>query len=156
MDIFIANASPSVQHFHFRIPEVKGWRKVEIGMGEQIKLKELTQPQIDAVIHQGGKYNMVRQDEADRQGRRFCGLVYAVDRAVTGKAIEKVFKYNMSAKIEEGRQFRKDAAIAESIRSTQGKADGAFPNLRLIEHSIQGEKGEIAEGYRTDLSGVGR
>jgi hypothetical protein len=151
MKIYIGNASSQHFDFHYRIPEHKGFLHQFIAMGQQIVIDDLTQLQVDAIVHQGGRYGMISTDEVDRRAVKFHGLCYSVGKEVASSKIEKLFVANTGVLINIGKEIRKNAALVENnqLLRTNQKLD--MPHIRRTEISVQEESGEMAEGWRAQF-----
>jgi hypothetical protein len=152
MKLYIGNATSQNFDFYYRLPEKKSALHQFIPMGEQILISgDLSQPEIDAIVHQGGVYGMLSVDEVDRRAIKFHGLCYAVGKEITSSKIEKLFYANTGVLIDLGKEMRKNAAIVENNRLLKTNQEMGLPNIRRTEMSIQEETGEMSEGFRAEF-----
>ena len=151
MDLYIANGTSQKWNFHYRVLERKSFMTQEIPIGEQIVIPNLSPPDVDYLIQQGAKYGMVDVAEMDRVGKAFKGLCYSIGKPVKSDKIERLFRHNTNVLVEQGREFRKNAAIVENNRLLRTNQEMDLPNIRRTEMTIQEETGEMAEGYKAEF-----
>lgn len=149
MKLYVGNATSQHFDFHYRLPEKTKVFNRFIPMGEQVLITgDLSKPEVDAIVNQGAAYGMISVDEVDRRSSVYRGLCYAVDKPIASSKIEKLFHANTGVLIDLGKELRKNAAIVQSTQMLRQAKEYELPNLREIEMSVQGEKGEMAEGFR--------
>lgn len=128
--LFVANCTKQQQLFYYRIiddprPSPAPF-SVTIRPGGQVVLphKELTSPQIDAIVEQHAPYGLIDAREVDRT-RPFIGMCYSLDQPVPLEAIQKGIVHNDEVLEIRGLETRKAAAIAVSnaVESQSNKED---------------------------------
>lgn len=168
MKMYVGNATAQDHVFIYRIPEESQQRQIPIRRMSQIVLpdKNLSQMAVDSIIEQHGRYGFVSSDEAKRS-RIYTGLIYSVDKPVTGVMLEFMFSMNRGVLDERGKVIRQETAIAANAKITEQleaqKAEGLDAAVVDVDMTIQEEEQRgggfvsqaegakvVSEGYRVD------
>jgi hypothetical protein len=149
MKLFVGNATSKNFEFHYRLPERTSILHQEILMGQQVQItgRDMTMPEIEAVIKQGSVYGLIAVEEVDRRMTQYRGLCYSVDKPIASTKIEKLFHANTEVLVMLGKELRKNAALVENNRLLRANQDMDLPPLRRTQMSIQEEDGQMAEGF---------
>jgi len=151
MKMYIANCTPQVQDFHYRLPENAKLLKQTIPLGQQIQIPgDLTQFDIDAIIEQHSRYGMVRVGEIDRT-KAFIGVCYDIDRKVDMDRVRNAIEHNYEVLEERGKIIRQEAAVAVN-NSIEEQTGGG---LNALEARIE-EVGKDATMDETIRGTTGR
>jgi hypothetical protein len=152
MKLYIGNATSQNFNLHYRLPETNRVLTRFIPYGEQVLISEdLSKPDIDAIVHQGGVYGMISVDQVDQRATVYRGLCYSVGKEISSSKIEKLLYANRDVLIDLGKELRKNAAIVENNRLLKNNQEMGLPNLRKTEMTVQEETGEMSEGFRADF-----
>jgi hypothetical protein len=149
MKIYVANCTPQVHNFVYRMLGQTGIRQQMIEVGRQVRLSgEMTSEEIDFIVNQHAKYGLIRDTEITRKTRGFNCLVYAVDRPVAVDNMTIVLELNREALVTQGQQTRKEAAVAvTNAIENEGPGLKAL-ELSVVEEDRPGVEGTMAEGLR--------
>jgi hypothetical protein len=80
--MYIANCSQHDQTFLYKVPESQATYLQDIRAGQQVVLaRELTKPDIDAIVEHHARYGMIEAGNAGRT-RMVAPLLYSVDRQI--------------------------------------------------------------------------
>lgn len=154
--LYVANFTQQIQVFIYRVIESSRPFQLEIPIGGQVNVpgdkgQELTSKDIDYIIEQHSKYEMIKADEIDRT-RRFAGTCYSVDKFVPAAKIEKGVQLNRGVLVERGAEIQKLAAVGIS-----NKIDQEMPGLKGLELTAveldnprKGTTGEFSTATRVD------
>lgn len=140
MHLYIANGTRQIQHFMYRIPEIKQVRQQTIAVGGQIKISGDLQPeQIDAIIDQHRKYGIIDVVDIEK-GRSPAPLCFQVGRAISPDRITKLMLRYQGVMVERGKDSRKNAAIVmANTLGTTVREQGTGVELEEIEVSATEE-----------------
>lgn len=126
-----------------------GHRTQDIPIGQQVVVTgDLTTAQIDKIVAHHRKYGMRSVQEIGNL-REFVGTCYSVDTPVPRMAIKDGIEANLAVLIDQGKQFRQEAAVATSnALETQLAEQGRPEGLRALALEVVEE--EPSGGYRTE------
>ena len=151
MDLYIANATKQILQFEYRLAD-KGRISRTIGSGAQTVFTGLNQDQIDRVIYQHRRYNMLPLSEV-MGARSYVAYFYSIDRPIKPEVIAMAAARNDGVLVVQGRETRKRLAIAinESLGNslTQNHRD---ERIRGFDLSVREE--EPRAGYHPDIKPV--
>lgn len=152
MKTYIANVTAQNHVANFRLPEAKKPLSLTIQAGRQIEVPNCdTQPAIDAMVDQLGRYGLVNVDEVNRVGRKITFL-YSTS-PIPASAILKAIQRNKGILQQEGKDRRiKSAVAANEVMNT---ADTPIQELETsVEEVDSGGLGNdsevIGEGVKID------
>jgi hypothetical protein len=155
MELYVANVTKQVVQFAYRALERSGVVIQPIPIGGQIRIApagsrtDLSTPEIDYIIDQHRKYGLIDVNEIDSSKTPFHGMCYSIGKPISVDKLYRAMKRNEDALEEQGKQIRKEAAIAvnNQIENTIGE------NLKQLEMSITEE--EPRGGYPDDRNPLG-
>lgn len=163
--MFVANASPQVHEFYYRIPEEHKTRKLTIQPFGQIKLSDdMNQEQISAVIHQHEPYGFVSSNDvkSGKTRKAHTRLCYSFGQPVSQLIIDALYQNNYRILDDQGKELRQSMAVVgnSALTSEVNKArqNGLEAGTHNFEMTIQEEDdsgsregtsiGVLSEGYR--------
>lgn len=155
MRLYIGNATKQHHDFAYVVPENKKLRMQTIRPGGQIAITgDLSTPEVDAIVEQHRKYGMVNVDAIDRT-KKFTGLCYSTNGPISVDKLSRAMQRNTDALVEQGREIRKNAAVAESNRLEGNLQEtGRNERLRGFETSIVEENPDATSGTAPISEGV--
>jgi hypothetical protein len=135
--VYIGNATRQVLHFAYRLPERKPITQM-IRYGAQSPLTvDCSQPDIDALLNQWGKYGLVKLDELEssRKSKEFQGYLISIGKQIPQSIMDKAAKYRDEVLASHSEKARKEAA-------------------EVMVHTIENETGEIAKTYEISVAEI--
>jgi hypothetical protein len=152
MDLYIANATKQILQFEFRLAD-KGRVSRTIGSGGQTVFSGLKQEQIDRVIYQHRRYNMLPLSEV-MGARSYVAYFYSIDRPIKPEVIAMAAARNDGVLVVQGRETRKRLAIAinDNLGSSLAQ-NNSEARIRGFDLSVVEE--EPRTGYHPDIKPVG-
>ena len=136
MKLYIANCSTQKHIFNYRIPESTTPRRLDISAGSQIQI-DGSDYVIDTIIEQHKIYGM---QNADQVTGKFSGLIYSVNKPVSGKTIQDCYMERNKQAQEAADEHLKTMAIATDIANENTfRAASIEPKDGGIEIDIEGE-----------------
>ena len=149
MKLYIANCTQQDHNFVYRMLGQNGVRQQMIGVGRQVKLSgDLTTEEIEYVVNQHRRYGMIANSELSGKRRGFNALVYSIDKPVQVDDMALIVEFNREALDEQGRQMRKEAAIAVSNAIEQNTNTLSALELSVTEEEKPGHTPSVNEGLR--------
>jgi hypothetical protein len=155
--LYVANCTKQVHEFAYKRDKNSAQiLRIPVPIGGQIQVPGITNAeQITYVIESHAAYGAVMVDELDRV-KGFVSLIFSVDRAILASRIERVLEKNEFYQIVQGKNIRKEAAIANNnILENMLKESGLQEKLDTTEFSIVEDNHDdrspnepIAEGVR--------
>ena len=158
MHLYIANMSKQDIIFQYRLVEENGVKQQRIPMLQQQRIAgDLTPVQLEGILEQHRKYNIVKWDEVDR-ARGLVTLCYSVDKPVNLNKIKALVEHNQAELVERGVRLRKEAAImADHVISHPDPDHSVGPgvSVEMVERPAKrGDATEIEETIRVVKPGV--
>ena len=163
--VHVANASPQIHEFHYRIPEILKRRTLTILPFRQVVLPDdMNVEQISAVVAQHEQYGFVSADDVKNGKARkaHTRLCYSIDKPISSMVIDALYRNNYTILDAQGKEIRKTMAVMansavqntlEAERRNGLDANVAGFNITLQEEDQIGKSGEelssgpLAEGY---------
>jgi hypothetical protein len=145
MNLWIANNTTANHMFVYRLQERQQVFAREIKKGQQIKLADLSQDEVERITKQHERYGMVPWKEAHKR-KDVVGLVYSTEGPVNMDALLGTFEKNSEIKDDEAQKRRVTtaAAIAENIGNELGKMNGSpMPPVRLEVEVTESQDGKL-------------
>lgn len=148
-ELWIANLTKQRQQFHYRL--IDDTRQgpmplfifIEQGGQNRLPFRDLTDPQIRAIVDSHAAYGLTDVKDIDRT-RPFIGLCYSVDKQVPIDAIRRGLAHNDGVLEKLGVEIRTQAALAvNKTVETQLPAD---QRPRSLEFEVQQENQEDYHG----------
>jgi hypothetical protein len=147
--MYIANCSQHDQTFLYKVPESQATYLQDIRAGQQVVLaRELTKPDIDAIVEHHARYGMIEAGNAGRT-RMVAPLLYSVDRQIALSRIQEQIRRNSEIQVAQGKDSRQLAAVQTNDYVEQQLRDMKLPDT-LTEMSM--EITEESRDTRTDAS----
>src|SRR5215475_11938590 len=94
-ELYVGNMSKQIQQFGYRVPERQGTIFQPIPIGGQIRVspdgqrRDLSTPEIDAIIGQHSTYGLVCVDDIDAKQSPFSGLCYSIGKPITPEKLRR-------------------------------------------------------------------
>lgn len=154
--VFIANCTMQNQIANFRLPEFPKPHSIQIPMGRQVEVGDLTPPQLDSFVEQMGRYGMVHADEAGKTGPK-VSLLYSTKGPIPQQAFLRVIERNKGILRVEGVKRRQEAAIAANSAMNTEETPVQKLEMSIEEDtpgSFGGQDDPIEEGIRIDNDAV--
>lgn len=140
MDLFIANCSTQEHVFVYRLQERQQAPIRSIKAGQQIRLENLDQADVDKIVSQHARYGMKPVEEFSRR-KGVTALCYSTKGWMDVDRMLETFDANDDTKNVEAQKRREvtAAAISQSIGKEIGKVSGgnASPPSRLEVEVIE-------------------
>ena len=109
-EMFVANATRQHQIFTFRLPETLQSRQLPIPIGTQIRIRDLSAKDVEAIIRQNDAYGLTELSFA-LASKKFVPMCYSLDKPIPAVKIQVLSDRNVDALDDRGRTMREDAAI---------------------------------------------
>lgn len=164
--MFVANASLQRHEFIWRMMGQTKERRLTIQPMSQVRLVDDLQPEdVAHIIEQHEKYGFLSVDDVRRgavKKKKFTRLCYSMGSFIPSTTIETLFRTNMTALDDQGKDLRQETAIASNnavIRELdsqrqQSNLEGEVRNFELtIQEETNGTDDTadvVAEGYRVN------
>ena len=139
MRLFAANVSFHHQTIYYRNPKGNGLLHHELPPGAQniIQNDSLEEGEINQILAQVERYGMVRFEDAEQiEKDKRVVVLFAVDKPIPAKIIEKHFNRNRGILTEEGEERRVEMAVA-NVNSIENIQEGAG---RTVDLSVEEEE----------------
>ena len=156
--VFVANSTYQHFHFNYSIPEVMGFRTLEIRAGRQRKFPEdFNETQLQAVLTQLERYGAVAVSDI-RYITLPRSLVYSVDRELSSDKINEARKKDEAARQEISAQKTEEAGLVlPAIAQAQsGNIEVRATSLEVTQledrDSVDAVKGGVDVEVRVDKS----
>lgn len=141
MELYIGNTTKKTQIFLYRRPgseRPNDFMQMEIPPGGQnrVPVRDLSQPQIDAIVNHHAKYGLRSVEEITRTHRgRYIGMCYSIDKPVPLERLQLGIQHNDEILVQFGEDLRQAAAVvtAQAIEQHTGRA------LAELEVSVEEE-----------------
>lgn len=138
MKLYIANGTQQKHTFAYRLPSANKVLTQPIAIGGQICIpRELSEPEVDAVVKQHEKYGMIPAKEIGSRGSRNSPLAFQVDKPFDPERIAQLMSVNRGVMIEMGEKVRRDTAVViatEIGREARDRNEG--DNLAEVEIEV--------------------
>jgi hypothetical protein len=145
--------SKQIQQFGYRVPERPGTIYQTIPIGGQVRIspngaqKDLSTPEIDAILGQHATYGIVCVDDIDNKQNPFSGLCYSIGKAISPEKLRRAMLKKEEALSKFGKQIRQEAALA-----VNSQIEGQVGPLHQLEMSF--EEIEPRGGYSDDVDHI--
>lgn len=140
MDLWIGNATRQIYHFNYKMLEVAQPRSLRLEPGRQDRIRDLTKEDLDYIVKCHSIYGLIPQEEIDRN-REFHGTCYAIDKPISAQRFEYLMDYNLSQLIEQGREIRKQNAVAQTMTINQHLTESGRPErVQAMDMTVQQER----------------
>lgn len=136
--LYVANATKHYQEILFRLPEATGARRMTIKPGEQLSIRDLSMPDVEAIIRQNVVYGWTDVAAVDRT-KPFVGIVYSVDRPIKADKIMGAMEHNLVVLTQRGKQNREMAAVATNATLERQIEASNVADLKSMEVTIMEE-----------------
>lgn len=159
MQFFVANCTKQILQFTYRLPERKAPITRMVGWGRQERLAagsggyELSEPDIDAILEQWGKYGLLPVGELESNRHNFQGYLYSIGKPMKAETIKLAGVYREEVLRNKGVEIRKEAAM-EMVNTIERETNRPADNyeITVVEEEPSGGYAEnqthVAEGYR--------
>jgi hypothetical protein len=115
MRMFIANGTHQNVDFQYRLPQYKNFRQQTIPAGGQIVISgELSEKDIDIIVHHQSMYGMVSNKEFPSYKGFFIPYIYSVGEPITEDQIAQLIVQNREYNVKLGIKQRQEAAVTVS------------------------------------------
>jgi hypothetical protein len=149
MNFYAANTSRQDSQFNFRLPENPKAIGQPIRIGQQVVLgRELSKPEIDALVEQIETYGGVRVGDYTGVKGKVISYLYDIDKEIPRKEIERVMRHNTGQLTLIGKEAREQAAIAVN-EAMEKMTPGLVNELEMtVQQDSPPEPGQsqLAEG----------
>lgn len=120
MKMYVANITDQYNEFRYYIPEQQRQRCVTISPHCQQALPDdMTQEQIDHIVSKFVHFAFFHASDITSRTRHPACLLYSIDRPVPDRPVEIQIIANDRAREEEGKLFRKQAAISAGVNAAE-------------------------------------
>jgi hypothetical protein len=154
--VYIANATKQRLQFAYRLPERKAAITQPIPIFGQERLSgDFSQPDIDSIMEQWGKYGLVKIEDLESARKRFDGYLISIGKPIPEEKLKRAIKYREAVLDGHGKILREQAAVAmiNTIESESGAVARNY-EISVVEEEPRGGYApnltHVAEGYRAD------
>ena len=155
MDLYVANCTQQNNTFMYKLPEVAQVRQQSIVIGGQIKIGNLNQDQLDAVIEQHGKYGMRRVSELDRVKNTFVPLICS-DKPIPAQTIQRMVLHNSGVISFNGAETRKKLALGVDSLFKQRELEENIPSIDKLHLHVEEEDRKGVDSQVNEIITVDR
>lgn len=143
MDLYVANISKQIHHFHYRLPESNRTLDIKIQSGQQVKIEVDNTATVDYVVAQHAMYGM-REVKQINSRDKFVGLAYQVDKVIDVELLSSGFTHNERTMIEDARTRQEETTVSIAA-GLKDSAERSGTKLGDMSVEIVEEKRNIAD-----------
>lgn len=149
--VYVANVTMQNHKLNFLLPGGRKAVSLDVGMGRQIYVAEMSTPEIDAMVHQLGPYGLVESGQVPRKQK--VTYIFRVGGPVSSAEMQKVIDQNRGILRDEGKDRREKAAIAANVAMNTDETP--LRNMTMdVEEIDPGDLGNdsdhVGEGFSID------
>lgn len=156
--VFVGNATKQILQFAYKLPERKQTITQVVPIWSQVQLTiDCSQPDIDAIMEQWGKYGLVNVTEMSH-AKDFEGYLISIGRPIASSTLKDATEMRIDVLIERGEEMRANAAIA-MINTIEHETGTIAKNYEISVVEEEPRRGftnpndrHISEGWRADRS----
>jgi hypothetical protein len=149
MRMFLANGTHQNIDFQYRLPQYKNFRQQTIPVGGQIVISgELSEKDIDIIIHLHSIYGMVSNKEFPSYKGFFIPYIYSIGEPINEVQIAELIVQNRDYNVKLGVKQRQEAAVA--VSSVIEDNINAIPGIPAYRDRLTNLEMEITEVQTKD------